>query len=657
LNICAPAGFRHSLEEAIAGQMEHSYFPIKLQDLSSRIYYTELGEGSFRIGDLLIETRYLNHTAPTLAYRVMDGTATVAYVTDHEPFWNVPGPVFLHPGDRKHVEFLRNADLIIHDAQYTAEEYEKKKGWGHSTIEYATDVAVAARAGKLALFHHDPAHDDSILKDLENKTRERAASFGSEVEIFCAAEGQEIEVVGRGTAAFAEGASAIAGESDEGWSVLVVSQNSGDAGIVRMSLAEENCVITTASDVRSGCAIVAQSCPDVVMMSTTGAGAVSVDVEALRNACGNTELPILLLTEANADDERMVITQGLATDYIAKPFTPAMLRCRIRAWRTRRNGTSTSVPGPVLTRPAGPSEERLSTSRFLASSSLFGGVEAGELLQLTASGVEQVFARGQSILQQGDPSDSIFIVLSGRVRVVETGAESDMDVVLGEFGAGEIFGELGILQNRPRSATVIALDETNCLKIPHADFLAALQNSTELCAALQQIIALRLEHTDFLVARHAPDVITGLPGRRAFVELYQRLAGSARRRKTGLVLLVMDIVQLKRINDDYGYPIGDNLLRAVADTLANIAGDRGLVLRYGGDEFAVLLLEHDSHYQEVITRVRAQLQQTSVRRNLPLNVEYNIGCAFSEIPPESADELVRQAGRDMRKRRDTARFA
>jgi phosphoribosyl 1,2-cyclic phosphodiesterase len=67
LNICAPSGFQHSLEEAIAGQMQYSYFPVKLQDLSSRIYYHGLGEGFLRIGEFLVETRYLNHTAPTIA--------------------------------------------------------------------------------------------------------------------------------------------------------------------------------------------------------------------------------------------------------------------------------------------------------------------------------------------------------------------------------------------------------------------------------------------------------------------------------------------------------------------------------------------------------------------------------------------------------------
>src|SRR6476646_9714435 len=110
--------------------MQYSYFPFKLDELASRIHYTELEEGFFRIGDILVETQYLNHTAPTIAYRISADGATVAYVTDHEPFWNSSGSSLLHPGDQRHIEFLRAADLVIHDAQYTTEEYRMKLDWG-----------------------------------------------------------------------------------------------------------------------------------------------------------------------------------------------------------------------------------------------------------------------------------------------------------------------------------------------------------------------------------------------------------------------------------------------------------------------------------------------------------------------------------------------
>ncbi len=194
LHIYAPRGFHRSMEDAMAGLMQHPYFPVKLHDLRSRLHFTELEEGAFRVGEVSIATHFVNHTAPTLAYRLSNGGATVAYVTDHEPFWKPAGLLFHHPGDLSHVAFVKGADLLIHDAQYTAEEYANRTGWGHSTVEYATDVAVAAGVSRLALFHHDPTHDDATVERLEGEAQARIAAYGTALEIFAAAEGSELKV-------------------------------------------------------------------------------------------------------------------------------------------------------------------------------------------------------------------------------------------------------------------------------------------------------------------------------------------------------------------------------------------------------------------------------------------------------------------------------
>src|SRR3989441_6231490 len=100
-------------------------------------------------------------------------------MTDHEPFWSVPGRLSQHPGDERHIAFMRGADLVIHDAQYTEEEYRDKVGWGHSPLEYAVDVALAAGARRLVLFHHDPQHDDAAMERMESEARARAAAHGA----------------------------------------------------------------------------------------------------------------------------------------------------------------------------------------------------------------------------------------------------------------------------------------------------------------------------------------------------------------------------------------------------------------------------------------------------------------------------------------------
>jgi phosphoribosyl 1,2-cyclic phosphodiesterase len=137
--IHGPEGSHGSLHNALAGQMEFTYFPIELNQLPAAITYHELTEGIHTIGSARVATQFLNHPAMTLGYRVeIDGVAVV-YLVDHEPFsdelWRAgaePGHIesILHEGDRRHAKFMADADLVIHDSQYTTEEYASKKTWG-----------------------------------------------------------------------------------------------------------------------------------------------------------------------------------------------------------------------------------------------------------------------------------------------------------------------------------------------------------------------------------------------------------------------------------------------------------------------------------------------------------------------------------------------
>src|SRR5204862_4114672 len=146
--------------------------------------------------------------------------------------------------------------------------------------------------------------------------------------------------------------------------------------------------------------------------------------------------------------------------------------------------------------------------------------------------------------------------------------------------------------------------------------------------------------------------LTGLLGRRAFHEIYRRLAAAARRRGTGVLLLVLDVVHLKDINDRFGYNVGDDVLRTVADALVESSRSTDLVARYGNDEFTVLLIEAAAKDADVVTkRVQQKLHQLAVYRNLPLTVDCRIGFAVSQNPPETADDLLRLADEHMQGKR------
>ena len=101
-----------------------------------------------------------NHPGNAYGYRLTEGTTTVVYCTDVEH-----GEVI----DPNVVKLAQNADLLIHDAQYTPGELKVKKGWGHSSWEQAIEVALQAKAKKLAPYHHDPDHDDSFLLGVEKE--------------------------------------------------------------------------------------------------------------------------------------------------------------------------------------------------------------------------------------------------------------------------------------------------------------------------------------------------------------------------------------------------------------------------------------------------------------------------------------------------------
>jgi diguanylate cyclase (GGDEF)-like protein len=652
LNVYAPIGFQRSLEDAMAGQMEYAYFPVKLRELRSRIHYTELDEGFLRVGDVLVETQYLNHTAPTIAYRLSSGGATVAYMTDHEPFWSVPGRVSQHPGDERHIAFMRGADLVIHDAQYTEAEYRGKVGWGHSPLEYAVDAALAAGVRRLVLFHHDPQHDDAAVERIESHARARAAAHGPGLDVLAAREGLELEVRGDGRARDVAAASALQHRQISGGRVLVVSGNDAEVAAIQEVLSEDALLLLRLPDLAAVQSRGAELLPDLAiidreLLDDEGGGALA----ALRARLGRATFPVVVLADGSATADVVGRGEASSTDYLARPFSPPMLRARVRAWLSR---TLAAVDAPRETRPqpAEGADRQGRLARYadlLASVPLFRPLTNEERDLLIKQASEEVYPAGHSIIQEGDLSDRVFVILSGRARVVEVAPGTPTEVILSELGEGEIVGELAVIRRQARSATVVALERTHCLVLDQNDFLRVLQTSVGLALDLLRVLARRVDEADRRLSRYAPDPVTGLTSRRAFQDQYRRLAAVARRRGTGALMLVLDVVQLRAINDRFGYSVGDDVLRAVADALIEATRTTDLVARHGSDEFAIFFPDAGPGAAElVVTRVREKVAALAAKRGLPVDhIRCNVGVAHSQSPPETPDELLREADRDM----------
>ncbi len=352
-DIYAPGGLGHRLETTLAGQMEYTYFPVTLAQLRATIRYHNLVEGSLAIGSLRVVAQYLNHPALALGYRLEAAGVVLVYSVDHEP--HAPpggaspgatgaGPLWVHQEDRRHVEFLGGADLVIHDAQYTVEEYPKKIGWGHTPVEWAVDYALAARAKRLALFHHDPLRDDAAVDRLVEICRQRVAAAGGGLEVFGAAEGQALELSASeatraGPVRLPEPAYASAGGSPEPPAVLVVDDDPDIVRLLAVTLRPEGFRLLTASDGETALLIARAERPALILLDWQMPGLSGVEVtQALRDDSDPAlrEVPVVLITgQTGAESTATGFAAGV-TDYLTKPFKPAHLRARVRAWLLRR---------------------------------------------------------------------------------------------------------------------------------------------------------------------------------------------------------------------------------------------------------------------------------------------------------------------------------
>jgi diguanylate cyclase (GGDEF)-like protein len=655
LNIYAPLGFQRGLEEAMAGQMEYSYFPVKMRDLRSRIHFTELDEGFFRVGGVLVETQFLNHTAPTIAYRMTSDGATIAYATDHEPFWNASGRVSQHPGDERHIAFLKGANLVIHDAQYTDAEYRDKVGWGHSSIEYAVDVALAAGVERLVLFHHDPAHDDATMERIEAMARDHVGRRGQALDVLAAREGLELEVLGSSAEPDMAEASALQHRQIVGGRVLLVSANEPEVAEIEEVLSDDGLVFLREPSVRAALSRGPELLPDIAIIDRELLdGDDDSILDVLRDRLGRRNFPIVVLADSSIPSDAVYRGEASWTDYLPKPFSPPMLRTRVRAWLARTRLVFDPVERAALRgeRVTGSGDSRARCASLLAALPLFRPLTPEQRDLLLDSATEQTFTAGHVLIRESDPPDRLFVILSGRVRVLEVATDSPVELIVGELGVGEILGELSVLRNQPRSATVVAIERTHCLVIPQTEFLRVLQNSAELAVSLLRMLAGRLYETDRRLSRFAPDPVTGLAGRRAFHDQYRRLAAIARRRKTGALLLLVDVLQLREINDRFGYGVGDDVLRIVADALVEATRTTDLIVRHGGDEFVVFFPDAGvSDIDTVIARVNDKIKGLAGKRGIPVAVACNFGVAYAQAAPESAEDFLREADQDMLRRK------
>jgi CheY-like chemotaxis protein len=348
-DIYAPRQIGRSLDEILAAQMQRTYFPVPLGELAATIRYHELTEGRFELDAVRVTTRYLNHPAPALGYRLEADGVTVVYATDHEPHSRhhpeAPGETSrVHREDERHIEFLAGADLVIHDATYTLEEYPEKLTWGHTPAEWAVDFAVSAQARRLALFHHDPSRTDRAIDALLARCRRRLPANDAP-EVFAAAEGQYLVVVRPGATQAVDGplvvATAPRARPIHETTILIADDDPEVLAVMVDALEQEGYRVVTAADGSTALDVARRERPDIVVLDWMMPEQDGLAVcRALRHDADPklAEVPVVLITgRVDAGDTAAGFDAGV-TDYLTKPFKPTHLLARLHAWLVRSHG-------------------------------------------------------------------------------------------------------------------------------------------------------------------------------------------------------------------------------------------------------------------------------------------------------------------------------
>ena len=159
--IWGPASPEASLRDRIARYISAPLSPVEVRELPCDVSFRACPE-ELEIGSARITAASVAHRGPTLGYRIEDAGAALAYIPDHEPALGADLDT-LDPGWISGFALAQGADLLIHDGQYTDEEYAEHLGWGHSALSHSLAFARRTEARRTVLFHHDPLHSDKWL--------------------------------------------------------------------------------------------------------------------------------------------------------------------------------------------------------------------------------------------------------------------------------------------------------------------------------------------------------------------------------------------------------------------------------------------------------------------------------------------------------------
>lgn len=165
INIWGPPSSTYKLESRVHRYLSPPLFPMRVRDIRSTLLFHEMPKDPIEIGEFQIKAEMILHPNPTIGYRIKSNHSVVTYIPDHEPALGLSS----YPRGAEWTSgfaLAEGSDLLIHDAQYSDDEYRSRFGFGHSSVRQAIQFAKLCNVKELVPFHHDPAHSDDIIDQL-----------------------------------------------------------------------------------------------------------------------------------------------------------------------------------------------------------------------------------------------------------------------------------------------------------------------------------------------------------------------------------------------------------------------------------------------------------------------------------------------------------
>jgi phosphoribosyl 1,2-cyclic phosphodiesterase len=170
LHFWGPPSATTTLKSRVARYLSPPLFPVGLAEAPAEAVFEDVPREPWRLGSAVIEAEAVEHRGPTVGYRIEDEGQVLVYLPDHEPYLTAA-----LDDPREWISgwgLAAGADLLLHDSQYTEDEYAHRLGWGHSSVAHAAAFARVAGVRQLAMFHHDPMRSDQELNDLYDEVAE-----------------------------------------------------------------------------------------------------------------------------------------------------------------------------------------------------------------------------------------------------------------------------------------------------------------------------------------------------------------------------------------------------------------------------------------------------------------------------------------------------